>query len=112
MRRLLPSHRGQLAATPAIEAAMPSESDAPDRASGTSGRFRASKTPRLLLATAFLCLGPLAAAAHASPTRAEYVVQADPLCAAATRDIGRINRHFRHLPYPGPSGSAGGTLPS
>src|SRR5262249_28198600 len=60
--------------------------------------------------TAFLCLGPLAAAAHASPTRAEYVVQVDPVCAAATRDIGRINRHFRHLHKRGRYRAAGATL--
>jgi hypothetical protein len=49
---------------------------------------------------ALICAATLlvvAGYAYAAATRAEYVAQADPICAAADKDIAKLNRRSRHL---------------
>jgi hypothetical protein len=59
-----------------------------------------------LLAAALLAPG----AAVAAATRAEYVVQAEPICAAANKDIGSLNRRFGRLHRQGSYVAAGHVL--
>jgi hypothetical protein len=52
----------------------------------------------------------LAEPAVAASTRAEYVAQADPYCAAANQDIRRLNRRARKLFRAGHFAAAGGEI--
>jgi hypothetical protein len=71
--------------------------------------MRRLRPPHLLL-LALCCLLAIPAAAHAAATRAEYVAQADPVCASANRDIHRLNKRFSSLDKDGRYGAAGQTL--
>jgi hypothetical protein len=59
-----------------------------------------------ILAAAVVMPGP----AHAATTRAEYVAQADPICAAANADIAGLNKRFLRLHKKGRYGAAGAAL--
>jgi hypothetical protein len=50
------------------------------------------------------------ATSQAAATRAEYVAQADPICAAANGDIARLNRRFHRLHKKGRYRAAGAML--
>jgi hypothetical protein len=52
----------------------------------------------------------LPASSHAAATRAEYVAQADPICAAANADIAKLNKKFFRLHKKGRYGAAGVAL--
>jgi hypothetical protein len=54
-----------------------------------------------------IALAALPATSHAATTRADYVAQADPYCAAANRDIHRLNKRFFALHKQGRYRAAG-----
>jgi hypothetical protein len=66
--------------------------------------------PSRLVLLSICCVLVIPAVAHAAATRAEYVAQADPVCASADRDIHRLNKHFSRLDRDGRYGAAGRTL--
>jgi hypothetical protein len=52
----------------------------------------------------------LPATSHAAATRAEYVAQADPICATTNSDIAKLNKKFLRLDKRGRYGAAGAAL--
>jgi hypothetical protein len=63
--------------------------------------------PSLLVLVA---LAALPTASHAAATRAEYVAQADPICAATNAGIAKLNKDFLRLHKKGRYRAAGAAL--